>query len=509
MAKQEINLGTGPNTGTGEPIRGAFQKVNENFTEVYDLTNAASSLAQTAFDAANNAVGSSANTGDFKFEDDEIYTETGKFFIYTMGAGEDEDNTVEISSDNFRVNANKNITLVVDEDVNIIAGNGTGTPREWIFRANGNLELPTGGIITEGVVTDNPTIELAPATPEAESQKLVIKGGFPIGEEIHLHLTTGDLQETNIFLGTDEHNFRTKIDGSVELTSYDYEDEYSYSLNFKKNVLQISSTDDSDEEDLFIKAEDDLYLDALSDDVIARANDDIRLRTGYDFEEDDYKWEVRFTDSGEQIFFSYQDVFDYGRITPNEFDEGVRGLTLEGADQIRLRVDGGVDLIIESDGNLYLPGSITFPDDSTQNTAFIFDPNPTFDFTTTNNLKVESGIQVNYSNIANATGTVTHNCADGQIFNHITPVSNWTANFTNLELQNGYSTTLTLVINQGETGFIANTILIDNSVTTIKWEGNVVPTPSINSIDVLTFKLLKTGFNFSEVIILGQLTNFG
>lgn len=34
MAIQEINLGTGPNTGTGDPIRGAFGKVNDNFTEV-------------------------------------------------------------------------------------------------------------------------------------------------------------------------------------------------------------------------------------------------------------------------------------------------------------------------------------------------------------------------------------------------------------------------------------------------------------------------------------------
>ena len=36
MAKQTINIGTGPNTGTGEAIRTAFNKVNQNFTELYD-----------------------------------------------------------------------------------------------------------------------------------------------------------------------------------------------------------------------------------------------------------------------------------------------------------------------------------------------------------------------------------------------------------------------------------------------------------------------------------------
>jgi hypothetical protein len=81
MAKQTIDLGVAPNTGTGEPLRIAFNKVNENFTEVYSiaqgafdyantiisdievdplartLANAASELAQSAFDAANNATG--------------------------------------------------------------------------------------------------------------------------------------------------------------------------------------------------------------------------------------------------------------------------------------------------------------------------------------------------------------------------------------------------------------------------------------------------------------------
>jgi hypothetical protein len=152
-------------------------------------------------------------------------------------------------------------------------------------------------------------------------------------------------------------------------------------------------------------------------------------------------------------------------------------------------------------------GTVFFPDFSVQTTAFT--ANPTLDSTITNNLRVESGIQENYSNIANATGTVTHNCANGQIFYHTTPEANWTANFTNLRLENGYSTTLTLVITQGAIGYIANTILIDNSATTIKWEANTEPTPSINSIDVLTFKLLQTGFNKGQAIILGQLTNFG
>ena len=36
MAKQTINIGTSPNDGTGDPLRNAFNKANENFTELYN-----------------------------------------------------------------------------------------------------------------------------------------------------------------------------------------------------------------------------------------------------------------------------------------------------------------------------------------------------------------------------------------------------------------------------------------------------------------------------------------
>jgi hypothetical protein len=37
MAKQTINLGTIANDGTGDPLRVAFTKINQNFNEVYSL----------------------------------------------------------------------------------------------------------------------------------------------------------------------------------------------------------------------------------------------------------------------------------------------------------------------------------------------------------------------------------------------------------------------------------------------------------------------------------------
>lgn len=39
MAKQTINIGTGELTGDGETIRSAFDKVNDNFGELYSVNN--------------------------------------------------------------------------------------------------------------------------------------------------------------------------------------------------------------------------------------------------------------------------------------------------------------------------------------------------------------------------------------------------------------------------------------------------------------------------------------
>jgi len=35
MAQQSINIGTTANDGTGETVRSAFDKTNDNFTELY------------------------------------------------------------------------------------------------------------------------------------------------------------------------------------------------------------------------------------------------------------------------------------------------------------------------------------------------------------------------------------------------------------------------------------------------------------------------------------------
>lgn len=82
MAKQIVNTGLADNDGTGDPLRNAFTKVNENFTELYNSDAAAFSGAYadlsgkptsiTAFgitDGSNNQILSTDGAGNFTFVD--------------------------------------------------------------------------------------------------------------------------------------------------------------------------------------------------------------------------------------------------------------------------------------------------------------------------------------------------------------------------------------------------------------------------------------------------------
>ncbi len=142
-------------------------------------------------------------------------------------------------------------------------------------------------------------------------------------------------------------------------------------------------------------------------------------------------------------------------------------------------------------------GNLTFPDSTTQSTAFTTSP-------TLNVLKIDDGVHEKFQTKADATGTVTHDCSAGHIFFHTSPDADWTANFTNLNLSSGYATTVTLIIEQGGTGYYPNAVQIGGSSVGILWQGNATPTPSTNRIDVVTFSILYDGL----YTVLGQLTGF-
>jgi len=76
MAKQTINIGTTANDGTGDPIRTAFDKANDNFTELYDgaggVADGSVTTAKLADDAVTTAKITDANITTVKLAADAV-----------------------------------------------------------------------------------------------------------------------------------------------------------------------------------------------------------------------------------------------------------------------------------------------------------------------------------------------------------------------------------------------------------------------------------------------------
>lgn len=133
--------------------------------------------------------------------------------------------------------------------------------------------------------------------------------------------------------------------------------------------------------------------------------------------------------------------------------------------------------------------------------------------TTTSGIKVsgvitiEDGVQEKFASLTSATGVVAHDCSTGHIFRHSSISANFTANFTNLTLEEGYATTLTLSLDQGDPAYMPTAVQIGGVAQTIVWQGNSTPSGTAYGEDVVSFSILRTGA--STYTVLGQRVAFG
>jgi len=72
MAKQTINIGTNANDGTGDPLRTAFQKINDNFAELYGDDSSADTF--TSPQITTPTITGTATIDNLIFNDSEIST---------------------------------------------------------------------------------------------------------------------------------------------------------------------------------------------------------------------------------------------------------------------------------------------------------------------------------------------------------------------------------------------------------------------------------------------------
>jgi len=110
------------------------------------------------------------------------------------------------------------------------------------------------------------------------------------------------------------------------------------------------------------------------------------------------------------------------------------------------------------------------------------------------------------SSLTGATGVVAHDFGANAIFDHTSIASNFTANITNVPTTTDRALNVVLVLRQGATPYIPNAVQIDGVAQTINWVEALAPTGNANSIDVITFSLLRVGATWT---VLGGYTNYG
>ena len=178
MAKQTINLGTSPNKGDGDPLRTAFDKVNDNFDELYvDIKQI-----------------KSAQTGG------------GTLIVDTIGSVHATDSTLLVDGNNSKITGPISSTTwdVADDNIEITTTN-TGV--------NANITLEAQGIVTlqESAAEDY---------VQVSSTGVVLYSNSDIalrtqGQDIHIGY---DTQSGNVEMG---HNSSTvNINGSLNVNAF-------------------------------------------------------------------------------------------------------------------------------------------------------------------------------------------------------------------------------------------------------------------------------------------------
>jgi hypothetical protein len=77
MAYQSVNIGSSANDGTGDPLRTAFDKINDNFAEIYDTLGGPSASTLSDLYFQNSTITNRTTNGDITIDPNG----TGKFIV--------------------------------------------------------------------------------------------------------------------------------------------------------------------------------------------------------------------------------------------------------------------------------------------------------------------------------------------------------------------------------------------------------------------------------------------
>jgi hypothetical protein len=443
MAKQTINIGTVANDGTGDPLRTAFNKANENFTEVYDIAQGAydyantivsdtqvdpvaRSIANSAFDAANAIV---------TFDQD-LNTSNNVTF-----------NQITVSSNTTADSYKLNTSAGVDVGVGEIAWNSS----------DGTLDigLNYGGVVLQVGQETHYVVRNATGSTILNGTAVYCSGVTVGSGRIEIDKMESTIDPVQ-FLGLATQDINNGVNGVVTYFGYVRE------LDTRGTANTALSVGDED-----WQVGDKLYVHPTAPGKLTNVEPE-----------------------APNVKICVASVINRNQTAGVLFVRPTTNLTLSKLSDVQIDTPQANELLQYVSAN-----------NRWENTSDISANNLVITETTSLTKTVEV-----FSSIADATGVVTHDCSSGHIFYHTSLDANFTANFTNLGLANGEATSLTLVLSQGGTAYIANNVQIGGAAQTIKWSGNTEPTGNTNAVDVQSFSVLRVG---GDYIVLGQLSTFG
>ena len=112
-----------------------------------------------------------------------------------------------------------------------------------------------------------------------------------------------------------------------------------------------------------------------------------------------------------------------------------------------------------------------------------------------------------YTPVNTGSGFIAYDCSLGTIFIQSNPISNWTANFTNVSTNINKVVSIALLVNQGVTPYIPSIVQINGNSFTINWQGGIAPTGNANKKDLVNFSLISLGYG--NYTVLGSLASYG
>ena len=477
MAKQIVNIGSSVNKGDGDPLRTAFDKINDNFDELYaattlDLDSIGSNMIPTT--DGTFALGSATKQWS------DLYV---KDFIYIGGTRLESDaaGNIVVSGGSLQIK---------DVQGDIFADDSTKVFDSATQTFTGKFE----GDLVGTVAADDSTVMID--GPAGTINASALTGALPaIDGSALTGISASSIAFSNI-TSTPTTLSGYGITDAVALTGLSVSTASAGSAALSYNNLTGAFTFTPPDLSSYLTSytETDPVVGAITGIVKADGAGNISAAVAGT----DYLASVAFSD----LTSTPTTIAGYGitDAVADFADLGTTPTTLAGY---------GITDALSSGGNITLGGDLDVGGNSivsASNGAINIAPDGSGTIDLSGQVKFAEGMIEKFATTNGATGVTALDCSTGNVHYLTAPAGDITANFTNLNLTAEYATNVTVIIDQGGTEREITAVQIGGVAQTIVWQGNSAPTGTANGVDSFSFTILNDGGTY---VVLGQMVAFG